>query len=140
MAMTNNELVQKILAEVEAYQVPLAPAGNQMFEAMYNAQELAKKRIADIVRSYLSDDLRETDPDKWREKQLRQDGWLKLLPNEKVETSQPNRFRYIAPDYSSGVVIIENGNTYGVYASPGSPEGWRDRYYEVPWDTHSTES
>ena len=48
--MTNNELVQKILAEVEAYRIPPAPAGNQMFEAMYNAQELAKKRILDIIR------------------------------------------------------------------------------------------
>ena len=57
--MTNNELVQKILAEVEAFWIPPAPAGNPMFTAMHNAQEVTKKRIADIVRAHLTESLPE---------------------------------------------------------------------------------
>ena len=138
--MTNNELVQKILKDIEALYIPEAPDGNQMYAAIHNAQQFVRKRITDIVQSYSFYDLRETDPDKYQEEKLREAGWLKLLPNENTETSQPNRFRYISPDYSSGVVIIDKGGIRGVYVTPGAPKGWTDRYHEVPWDTELTES
>ena len=74
------------------------------------------------------------------ESKLRDEGWLKLLPNETVKTSQPHRFRYISPDYSSGVVIIDEGTIRGVYLSPSMPEAWGVHYNQVPWDTELTES
>lgn len=73
------------------------------------------------------------------ETKMRDSGWLKLLPNENVKTPEPHRFRYISPDYSSGVVIIEEGRTLGVYTSSGASEIWRTRYNEVPWELEHPE-
>jgi len=49
--MTNNELIQKVLAEIESYQIPAAPEGNPMFTALQTAQETTKMRILSIVQA-----------------------------------------------------------------------------------------
>jgi hypothetical protein len=48
--MTNHELIQKILEEIEAYSIPPAPEGNPLFTAIYTAQETTKMRILSIVQ------------------------------------------------------------------------------------------
>jgi hypothetical protein len=49
--MKNDDLIKKILGEIEAYSIPQAPEGNPMFTAMYTAQETTKLRILNIVKS-----------------------------------------------------------------------------------------
>jgi hypothetical protein len=64
------------------------------------------------------------------EHKIRAEGWVKLLPTEKCETSQPHRFRY-TDGKTTSVSIIQNGALAGVYQGPS----WKERYKQVDWDT-----
>lgn len=68
--------------------------------------------------------------DKSLENKLRADGWIKLLPTEKCETTQPHRFRYADKNFAS-INIIQHGTVLGVYQGPS----WKLKYKIVDWDT-----
>jgi hypothetical protein len=68
--------------------------------------------------------------DKLVEDRIRAEGWVKLLPTDKCETSQPHRFRY-TDGQTTSVSIIQNGALAGVYQGPS----WKERYKQVDWDT-----
>jgi hypothetical protein len=68
--------------------------------------------------------------DKLVEDKIRAKGWIKLLPTEKCETSQPHRFRY-TDGQTTSVCIIQDGALVGVYQGPS----WKEKYKQVDWDT-----
>lgn len=68
--------------------------------------------------------------DKLVEDKIRTEGWIKLLPTEKCETTQPHRFRYADKNFAS-INIIQHGTVLGVYQGPS----WESKYKIVDWDT-----
>jgi hypothetical protein len=83
--------------------------------------------------------------DKLVEDRIQAEGWIKLLPTEKCETTQPHRFRYAEitdvwtddfdgssypKNYQQSISIIQYGALIGVYQGPG----WKSRYAPVDWD------
>ena len=83
--------------------------------------------------------------DKLVEDRIKAEGWIKLLPTEKCETTQPHRFRY-ADGKSDFVNIIQYGALAGVFANfdishtgkstkvyPSAK--WKEKYKQVDWDT-----
>ena len=68
--------------------------------------------------------------DKLVEDKIKAQGWVKLLPTEKCETTQPHRFRYTIGTIDS-VSIIQYGGMVGVYQG----YNWREKYKKVDWDT-----
>jgi hypothetical protein len=68
--------------------------------------------------------------DKLVENKIKADGWIKLLPTEKCQTSQPHRFRY-TDGKTMSVSIISEGTLLGVYQGPY----WQEKYKKVDWDT-----
>lgn len=83
--------------------------------------------------------------DKLVEDKIRTKGWVKLLPTEKCETTQPHRFRY-TDGKSDSVSIIQYGALVGVFANfdisyTGNSTNvypsakWKEKYKQVDWDT-----
>jgi hypothetical protein len=83
--------------------------------------------------------------DKIVEDRIKAEGWIKLLPTEKCETSQPHRFRY-TDGKSDSVCIIQYGALAGVFVNfdmsytgnitkvyPSAK--WQEKYQPVDWDT-----
>lgn len=64
------------------------------------------------------------------EDKIKADGWIKLLPTEKCQTSQPHRFRY-TDGKTTSVSIIQYGALAGVYQG----YNWQEKYRQVDWDT-----
>ena len=64
------------------------------------------------------------------EDKIRAEGWIKLLPTEKCETTQSHRFRYADKNFAS-INIIQHGTVLGVYQGPF----WEAKYKQVDWDT-----
>lgn len=83
--------------------------------------------------------------DKLVENKIKADGWIKLLPTEKCQTSQPHRFRY-TDGKNDAVSIIQYGALAGVFANFDishtdkattvyQSAKWKEKYKEVDWDT-----
>ena len=68
--------------------------------------------------------------DKLVEDKIKAEGWIKLLPTEKCETTQPHRFRY-TDGKTTSVSIIQYGALAGVYQG----YKWQEKYKQIDWDT-----